>query len=278
MTQESSTPDAYGQRQQMEDPTMVGTLQAQIEMVWPQERPLLERVGFPTFRRVADLGCGTGRFAGRVAEAWPQLEVHGIDLCEPHLEVARADFPADQGFNVHFAHGDARQTEWASGSFDAVALRHIVHALADREALYAEARRLLRPGGIVYVLAEDYDGLHFDAPEPARTLFHDAAPAILPSGTNLRHGREAFSDLRRAGFADVRVEPVYIDTSNTPREPFARMLHFWRDGYAEFIADHLSVHTEAIRARFDALTACVRDPERFACWLLFAILGRRPHA
>lgn len=270
------TQDAYGQREQMEDPTMVGTLQAQIDMIWPHELPVLERLGFPTFRRIADLGCGTGRFAGRVAETWPQLQVRGIDLFEPHLEVARRDF-AERAPNVAFDPGDARATGWEPAQFDVVALRHLVHALGDRDRLYEEAHRLLRPGGAIYVLAEDYAALHFDAPEPARSLFRDAGPALMPSGTNLEHGREAYSDLRRMGFADVRVEPVYVDTCNTPREPFARMLHFWRDGYADFIADHLKVHANAIRDRFDALIACVEDPERFACWLLFAVTGRRPN-
>ena len=268
--------DPYGQRQQMEDPTMVGTLQAQFDMIWPQERPVLERIGFPTFRQIADLGCGTGRFAGMVAQTWPQLEVRGIDLFEPHLELARRDF-AEHAPNATFDHGDARATGWDADENDVVALRHIVHALGDRDALYEEAYRLLKPGGIVYVLAEDYATLHFDAPEPARSLFLDATPALLPSGTNLQHGRETYSDLRRHGFADVRVQPVYVDTSNTPREPFSRMLHFWRDGYADFIADHLQTHTQAVRDRFDALIACVEDPERFACWLLFAVLGRKPH-
>src|SRR5205814_1672674 len=45
----------YGQQEQMEHPTMVGTLAAQIEMIWPLEKPLLERLGLPAARRVVDL-------------------------------------------------------------------------------------------------------------------------------------------------------------------------------------------------------------------------------
>ena len=264
--------DPYGQRAQMEDPTMVGTLQAQADMIWPHEVKLLERLGFSTLRHLADLGCGTGRFANLAAANWPDLKVRGMDLFEPHLQRAQAEAPANATFEV----GDARRTGWDAHRFDAVVLRHIVHALRDRDALYTEAKRLLRPGGLLYVLAEDYDGLIFDVPASARVLFHQATPALRPTGTDLDHGRSVFRDLRRMGLDDVRVEPLVIDTQNTPREPFARMLRYWRDGYASFIAEHRGVTPDAVRAQFDELIACVEDEERYACWLLFAATGVAP--
>ena len=70
----------YGQQGQMEDETMVGTLRAQAEMIWPLEKPILDRLGFDQMRQVADLGCGTGQFASRVASAWPLVST-AQDAC-----------------------------------------------------------------------------------------------------------------------------------------------------------------------------------------------------
>lgn len=269
----------YGQREPMEDPTMVGTLEAQAQMIWPFEKPLLEKLGFGVIDAVADLGCGTGEFAGRLAEAWPTLNIEGLDTFEGHLAIAREKFPAARYPNLEFIHGDARATGWAEGRFEAVTIRHVLHALPDVDLVLEEAMRLLEPGGLLYVLAEDYAGLIFDTPgEPAQRLFFDAMPALMPHGTNLFHGRAVFRELRRAGFVDVHAEPLVIDTSNTPRETFARMLRFWRDGYADFIANSGDFNPRDIRDRFDSIIETVLDPERYACWVLFAVSGRRKGA
>ena len=273
----SESPRAYGQQDQMEDESMVGTLRAPAEMIWPLERPLLERHGFDQLRHVADLGCGTGEFAGRVAETFPLVTVTGLDTFQGHLDVARRSFPAERHANLQFVHGDARDTGWEDESVDAVAIRHVLHALPDVDVLLAEAMRILRPGGLLYVLAEDYAGLIFDTPdEAAQRLFLDASRVLLQHGTNLLHGRTAFRELRQAGFEDVGVERIVVDTTNTARETFATMMVHWRDGYADFIAESGDTPPADIHARFDALIETLRDPDRYSCWLLLGVTGRKP--
>lgn len=267
----------YGQQEQMEHPSMAGTLRAQAEMIWPLEVPLLERLGFPGLAAVADLGCGTGEFAGRLARRWPQLQVTGVDMFRGHLDLARAGHPPEQLRNLAFVQGDARATGFPTGSFDAVTIRHVLHALPDVERVLAEAVRILRPGGLLYVLAEDYAGLIFDTPsEGAQRLFFDAAPGLALQGTNLFHGRAALRELRAAGLEGVRVDALVIDTSNTPREPFARTLAYWQEGYAAFIANVAGLSPEDVVERFESLRATVLDEDRYACWLLFAVTGRKP--
>ena len=129
----------------------------------------------------------------------------------------------------------------------------------------------------MYVLAEDYQGLIFDAQsEPARQLFNEVTPRVLDKGTDLHHGRTAYRALLHAGFEDVRVDPIVVDTLNTPRDIFAVMLRYWRDGYLRFIASALKIDPRQVKARFDELILTVMDTERYACWLIFAVSGKRP--
>lgn len=270
---------SYGQQREMEDPSMVGTLHAQIEMIWPLEKPILERLGIARCERIADLGCGTAEFAGRVAEAWPEIPVHGVELYPGHVDLARETWTAARVPNLTLEVGDAGKLPWPGERCDFVAMRHFLHALPEPEVMIKEGRRILKPGGTMYVLAEDYQGLLFDAEsEASRQMFNRVQPAALARGTDLHHGRTAFRALLRAGFEDLRVDPIVVDTCNTSRDVFARMLRYWRDGYTRFIASALDEEPPRIKARFDDLILNVMDTERYACWLIFAVSGKRPRA
>jgi ubiquinone/menaquinone biosynthesis C-methylase UbiE len=266
----------YGQQPQMEHPTMAGTLTAQAEMIWPLERPLLERLGLPACRDVLDVGTGTGEIAGRIARAWPDLGVTGVDLFEGHLEAARKAHPPERVPNLVFLRGDARSLPWPEPLFGAVLVRHILHALPDSDRVIREARRVLRPEGLLYVLAEDYAGVLVDTDDRvARDLYLAAAPGMLEQGTDLLHGRSVYRRLRAAGFEDVRVDPIVVDVTSAQRPTFARMLRFWRDGYAGHLATALRVPTAEVMRRFDAQILTVLDTDRYVGWWLLAVSGRK---
>ena len=267
----------YGQRSAMEDESMVGTLAAQAEMIWPIEKPLLQSLGLGHLRTALDFGCGTGEIAGRMAETWPHLEILGLDIYEGHLTVAREKHPAERYPNLEFRKGDAYETGLPDGAYDAVIVRHLLHALPDRAGVLAEARRVLVPGGLLYVLAEDYAGLLFDVDDAeAACLFHHARKGLLSRGTDLFHGRRAFREVQAAGFQAVRAHSLLVDTDRCDRATFARMLDHWRDGYAALIAETTGREPGEIEGWFETLAATVRDPDRYACWLLLAVAACSP--
>lgn len=101
-------------------------------------------------RRILDLGCTCGNSTLPYAEAWPQAEVHGIDLSAPALRYAHARSRL-LGAAVHYHQADATATGLPDGHFDLVVshiLMHEVSAGALR-AIFAECHRLLAPGGVM---------------------------------------------------------------------------------------------------------------------------------
>jgi tRNA G46 methylase TrmB len=77
------------QGEQMADESMIRTLAAQIEAIWPQEKTLLDRYGLPRNARVLDVGAGTGEFSSRVAASFPEAQVLGVELLPTSVEHAR---------------------------------------------------------------------------------------------------------------------------------------------------------------------------------------------
>lgn len=58
------------------------------------------------FRRILDLGCGSGVLAIAAARAWPHAAVHGVDIDRPSVVVARGNAAANRvGARIRFICG-----------------------------------------------------------------------------------------------------------------------------------------------------------------------------
>ncbi len=96
--------------------------------------------------RVLDLGAGGGQDALRAAElVGPSGRVEGIDLT-PEM-VGRATAAARGQANVAFQLGDITALPFPDASFDAVLTNCVINLVEDKRTVFAEARRVLRPGG-----------------------------------------------------------------------------------------------------------------------------------
>ena len=96
--------------------------------------------------RALDVGCGTGRLAGELAERCG--EVIAIDVDPPALARARARHARP---NLSFVEGNVMTHPFAGGSFDLIASIATLHHLPLEPALL-KVRDLLRPGGVLVVI------------------------------------------------------------------------------------------------------------------------------
>ncbi|MGH7163793.1 MAG: class I SAM-dependent methyltransferase, partial [Planctomycetota bacterium] len=216
--------------------------------------------------RVLDVACGTGEILRRLRAELPPAFLCGIDIFQGHL--LRASRPVVKG--------DAFELPFREGSFDLVLVRHVLQAVAHPVALLKQAHRVLRDGGRIHLLVEDYAALFFDVEDDTvAEFFRDVTPRFRRKGTDLYQGRRAFRHLLEAGFRDVAVDPVLVDNQTSDRETFASIFRYWRDGYAATIAELLGVPEAEVRRRFDGMIGACLDPGRHASWLLFAIGARR---
>jgi SAM-dependent methyltransferase len=268
--------DLNPQGAQMADESMIRTLAAQIEAIWPQEKVLIDGYRLPRDARVLDVGAGSGEFSARVGRAWPEFRVLGVELLPASVEHARRTH-AVLAPRVNFATGDAFALELPDDRFDLVANRHMIQLVPQVGKILAELVRVTKPGGRVHVLAEDYTMLHMmSGPLDPDVLWRKGPVEFAQrTGTDSRIGRRAWTLLRAAGLEQVRVDYVIVDTQRVPRRVFADIITAWRDGYVEALATPAWPAT-VIRQHFDEIIGSILNPEHYAVWFVPIVSGVKP--
>ena len=106
---------------------------------------LLDIAAIQSGDRVLDVACGTGVAAAAAAErVGAQGSVAGLDLNPAMLAVAKELRPG-----IEWQEGDAIALPFSDASFDRVICQFGVMFFADRHAALREARRVLRPRGVL---------------------------------------------------------------------------------------------------------------------------------
>jgi SAM-dependent methyltransferase len=106
------------------------------------DRALLDRVGHSSLGVVAELCCGRGEAFQLLAR---QVELGiGVDVSASMLEAARKELP-ERAFV--FLQGDATQLPLGNDQFDTVVMLGGIHHVSNREKLFSEVFRILKPGG-----------------------------------------------------------------------------------------------------------------------------------
>jgi SAM-dependent methyltransferase len=131
---------------------------------------------------VLDIGCGIGGPARWIA-ARTGCRVTGVDLTPDFVAAATALAAATgQSGTVRFLEGSALALPVPDAAFDRAYSQNVVMNIADKAAVYAEARRVLRPGGVLALsnlTALDAAGFEILA-------FHDVSDDIVAFNQALR--------------------------------------------------------------------------------------------
>jgi SAM-dependent methyltransferase len=177
----------------------------------PYAVDLAERLAARSLERVLELAAGTGVVTRRLAAVLPDdVAIVATDLNQPMLDQAAAIGVARP---VEWRQADAMQLPFKDASFDAVVCQFGVMFFPDKPTAFAEARRVLRPGGVFIFSAWDRieENEFADVVTTAvGTLFPTDPPRFLARTPHGYHDREAIArDVVGGGFTTMpRIETV----------------------------------------------------------------------
>jgi len=163
---------------------------------------------------VLDLGSGGGvdvlLSARRVA---PHGRVYGIDMTDEMLALAEENRRRAGVQNVEFLKGTIEDIPLPDGSVDVIISNCVINLSGDKDAVFREAYRVLRPGGRLAI--SDIIALEPMPPEVQRSL---ELWAGCLAGALVRESYEY--KLARAGFTSISIEPTRVYRAEDTRDMF----------------------------------------------------------
>lgn len=186
-----------------------------VDIRWRAQLVKAVRAAAP--KSVLDLATGSGDVAFALSSNLGEnVQILGVDFCAPMLEEAEIKKRSRHYANVTFQQGDGMALGMPDNSYDAVTISFGLRNMSDFRKSISEMRRVLRPGGRLFILEFSQPARWF------RQLYYFYIKRVLPSLANLITGdrsayvylnetienfpnRERLSaEIRAAGFAQVK--------------------------------------------------------------------------
>jgi SAM-dependent methyltransferase len=173
----------------------------------PYAVDLVRRLAERSPKRVLEVAAGTGVVTRRMASTLaPEVVIVATDLNPAMLQRAAA---VGTSRAVEWQPADAMQLPFANASFDAVVCQFGVMFVPDRAHAYAEARRVLAPGGVF--LFNVWDGIERNeiaetVTAALATVFPEDPPRFMARAPHGYHDLSVIADdLRRGGFTSTPI-------------------------------------------------------------------------
>ena len=148
---------------------------------------------------VLDLGSGGGIDCFLAArQVGPEGKVIGLDMTPDMIKLARRNAKKVGATNVDFRYGEMEEIPLPDQSVDAVISNCVINLSPDKDAVFGEVFRVLRPGGRMNVSDIVVDG---DLPQPIRDSLNAWAGCVAGALDE----SDYLSKIKAAGFEDVQV-------------------------------------------------------------------------
>lgn len=118
---------------------------------------LVAELDVPAGGSVLEIGCGTGRNLIKIAKAYPEARLFGLDISTEMLATARASIArAGLSHRINFVQGDATSFDAAAlfptATFDRIVMSYTLSMIPDWRAALAQGFGVLAKGGALHLV------------------------------------------------------------------------------------------------------------------------------
>lgn len=167
---------------------------------------------------VLDFACGAGGISIGLAKAVAPGELHGVDMEQSQIDLARAAARDSGCGNAIFHVGDVTRLPFEDDFFDVTHCHNVLLHVPDTGAVLSEVRRVLKPGGLI-ACRELVFGASVAHPGSERTkkLWQMYLDVLRADDGHPEIGMDLKNQLLMAGFTNVRASMSFT-TFSEPEE------------------------------------------------------------
>ncbi len=230
--------------------------------------------------RLLDFGCGPGTITADLGEVLqPDGSVVGIDFSDDVIEQARGHAEKSGSTNVTFDVRSIYETGLGDAEFDVAYAHQVLQHLQDPVAALAEAKRVIKPGGICAVREVDWGSAVYYPSSSALERFLEVYFAVAESnGGRADAGRYLKGWFADAGFTDLEV------TTSTWSFADEAGLRWWGGQWAERIL-HSNIASRALeqniatQSELEEISAAwkswLAEPRAFYAFMQVEVIGKK---
>ena len=167
--------------------------------------------------RVLDFGCGSGDISVGLARAIAPGELHGVDIQESQIGLARSLAVSAGTGNAIFHLGDVTALPLPDGFFDVAHCHDVLMYVPDTQAVLAEVKRVLKPGGLIACRGMIWESsfVHPNT-ESFETAWNALEDLLTFDDGHPQMGKEMKTHILDAGFTNIRVSGSFETHSSPP--------------------------------------------------------------
>lgn len=154
---------------------------------------LLARVALKPMYRVLDVACGTGELLSMLNKKC-RIQGAGVDISDEMIKVAKARYDT-----FDFKTSGCAPLPFEDGSFDVITVSAAFHHFPQPDRFAAEAFRVLKEGGRLYIAEVYYPGV-------LRQIFNLIfIPTYNAGDVKIYHPDELACIIEKEGFKDISI-------------------------------------------------------------------------
>lgn len=230
------------------------------------EHTIYQNVNFSTQKRILEVGCGVGAQSEILLRRFPDIHLTGIDLNDKQLNAAKDSLSkisyAENRYELHQM--DAGNLTLKRNDYDGAFLCFVLEHVPDPRRVLSEVRRVLSPGGVVYI-TEVLNSSFFLEPYSPNVLKywmafndyqydHKGDPFMGAKLGNL---------LMQIGFREIETEIKTWHFDNRKPQLRKEMIDFWSElllSASEQLIEEKYVTCEVVEEMKKEMAAVAIDP------------------
>lgn len=157
-------------------------------------------------KKIIDLGTADGRMLNLICERYPQASSVGVEYNHELVDFGKSKFP-----DLNIIQGDIQSLDFPDNSFDVAVAAAVIEHVVDPARVMQEAKRILRPGGIMVLTT----------PDPLWERFATMIGHLKDGQHNDVMNLKQLSDLaHKTGFTVIKVQKFMVSPIGIPFEFF----------------------------------------------------------